>query len=221
PTWTSNGWKRGDPSSSGHGSSEPVSSYGAVDRILETLGDSLRFPKLSRVVVTGHSAGGQYTHRFAAGSRVEEGLPHLRFRYVVANPSTYLYLGPERAGIGGGGFGLPDRGACPDYNSWHYGLEELNPYMQAMSLSEIRDRLVRRDVLYLVGDRDTGSDMLDMSCGAMLQGPNRYFRGLTLFAYMDTFYPTHGHDIHEVAGIGHSSRGVYTSAVGRAVLFGW
>jgi hypothetical protein len=80
-----------------------VSSYAAVDRIIRILGDSTRFPNLEAVVVAGHAAGGQYVHRFAATSPVEDELPHLRFRYIVANPSTYLYLGPERpAGDGRG-----------------------------------------------------------------------------------------------------------------------
>jgi hypothetical protein len=203
------------------GAANRISSYGAVDRILLILGDSMRFPNLEKVVVTGHSAGGQYAHRFAAGSRVEDGLPHLRFRYIVANPSTYLYLGPERARVGDEAFGIPDKVTCPSYNDWHYGLEDLNPYMAEMSLPEIRKQMVRRDVVYMVGDQDTGSAMLDVSCGAMLQGVNRYFRGLTLFAFMTAYHPSHGHRLFEVPDVGHSSRGIYTSEVGQTVLFAW
>ena len=125
PAWTSGGWKRGDKSISGHGGGERISSYEAVDNLLGYLGNRLLFPELEAVVVTGHSAGGQYTHRFAATSPAEEGLSHLRFRYIVANPSTYLYIGPERASPEGG-FEVPDRGSCPDYNEWHYGFEDRN-----------------------------------------------------------------------------------------------
>lgn len=222
PYWSSSGWKRGDQSNTLATDSDGISSYAAADRILAVLGDSDLYPRLERVVVTGHSAGGQYTHRFAAGSRMEEKLQHLRFRYVVANPSTYLYLGPERAGVEEGtAWGLPPDSVCPDYNQWHYGLEELNPYIGAQELEEVRGQLVRRDVVYLVGTEDTGSSMLDMSCGAMLQGFNRYVRGLVVFAFMETFHPDHRHQLHEVQGVGHSSRGVYTSPPGQEALFRW
>ncbi len=222
PIWTSGGWKRGDQSNTLPGDPDGISSYGAVDRILAILGDSLRYPRLRKVVVTGHSAGGQYVHRFAAGSRMEESLPHLRFRYLPANPSTWLFLGPERAGQGeGGGWGLPDRSQCPNYNRWHYGLEEVNPYIAAQELEQVRAQLSSRDVQYFVGDADVGTDMLDMSCGAMLQGPNRYLRGLTVFSFMETYYPDNESELSVVPAVGHSSSGIYNSLQGQAVLFGW
>jgi len=127
PTWSSSGWKRGHKSNPAAGSGERISSYEAVDDVLSFVGDQTRFPKLETVVVTGHSAGGQYAHRFAATSPAANGLAHLRFRYVVVNPSTYLYLGPERAAVGGG-FEIPNRELCPTYNEWHYGLEDRTSY---------------------------------------------------------------------------------------------
>ncbi len=219
PAWTSGGWKRGDQSHPRQGGST-VSSYGATDEVLEYLGDTLRFPKLQRVVVTGHSAGGQYAHRFAATSPAAEEMTHLRFRYVVANPSTYLYLGPERASPGGG-FEIPDREQCSSYNRWHYGMEERNPYALRLAEEGIRQRLVGRDVVYMVGSEDTGQSMLDMSCGAMLQGEHRYARGITLFDYMNAVYPANEHQLFIVYDVGHSSTGMYQSLVGRRVLFEW
>jgi hypothetical protein len=222
PIWTSGGWKRGDQSNTTPADRDGIGSYEAVDSILRVLGDMARYPRLEKVVVTGHSAGGQFTHRFAAGSRMEEDLPHLRFRYIVANPSTYLYMGPERAGVGeGGSWGLPDRSACPTYNYWHYGLEEVNPYIAAQELDDVRAQLTRREVVYLVGDQDVGSNMLDVSCGAMLQGPNRFLRGWTIFQYLELFFPLHRSRIFVVPGVAHSSSGIYNSEEGQAVLFGW
>lgn len=220
PIWTSNGWKRGDQSNGTSADPDGISSYEAVDRLLAYLGFPSRFPSLEKVVVTGHSAGGQYTHRFAAGSQMEDSLTHLHFRYVVANPSTYLYLGPERAGEQGG-WQLPDRTRCPDYNQWHLGLEEVNPYIAAQELDETQSQLIRRNVLYLVGEKDVGTDMLDMSCGAMLQGRNRFLRGLTLFDFMEYFYPQHQGRIVVVPGVAHSSSGIYLSNEGTDALFAW
>ncbi|MGD2153595.1 MAG: hypothetical protein PVG79_10035 [Gemmatimonadales bacterium] len=166
--WTSSGWKRGYLSLN---SVEQVSSYTGVDRIVAALADEARFPDLESVVVTGHSAGGQYVHRYAAGNRVEQTLDGIAVRYIVANPSSYLYLGPERAVSGTlDEFYLPDRSACPGYNSWHYGLENLNEYMSTVPLEEIRTQLLTRDVIYLLGDADSLSRSLDTSCAAMLQG---------------------------------------------------
>lgn len=222
PVWTSGGWKRGDQSNTLPTDPDGISSYAAVDRILAILGDRLRYPRLARIVVTGHSAGGQYAHRFAAGSPTEEALPHLRFRYLVANPSTYLYPGPERVGEGeDGGWGIPDRSLCPDYNHWHYGLEELNPYAAGPGPDVLRTNLSSRDVVYMVGDRDLGSDQLDMTCGAMLQGPNRYLRGLGVFAFMESFLPENQSRLVVVPGVAHSSSGIYNSPQGQAELFGW
>lgn len=219
--WTESGWKKGDLSRSISGFSLRVSSYEAVDRVLQLLADRQRFPRLASVVVTGHSAGGQYTHRFAATSPSEGDFPHLRFRYVVANPSTYLYLTPDRP-LPGGGFGPPDRSACPAYNAWHYGLEDRNTYASRLNEEEIRQRLLGRDVVLLVGTADVGTESLDMSCGAMLQGERRYHRGLLLFSYLEArFAGRHHHQLFEVPGIAHSSRGMYLSAQGRKVLFGW
>lgn len=220
-TWTSGGWKRGDQSGPRVPSGPTVSSYGALDQVIRFLGDSLRFPNLETVVVTGHSAGGQYTHRFAATSPVEEEFPHLRFRYIVANPSTYLYIGPERKAADGNGFDLPDRAACPNYNEWHYGFEDRNPYALQLTEEGIRARLLGRDVVYLVGTADIGTASLDMSCGAMLQGDRRYPRGLNLFAFLNTYFPQNPHQLFEIAGVAHSSRGMYTSRIGGQVLFQW
>ncbi len=220
PAWTESGWKRGNLSKPRAGAVETISSYEAVDDVLRHLGDTLKYPNLETVLVTGHSAGGQYAHRFAATSPVENELTHLRFRYVVANPSTYLYLGPERD-LPVGGFDLPNREDCTGYNKWHYGLENRNTYALRLTEDGIRARLAVRDVVYMVGTRDTGESMLDMSCGAMLQGRHRYARGLTLFDYMNAFYPLHGHQLSQIAGVGHSSRGVYQSILGRRALFEW
>lgn len=219
-TWSSGGWKRGHLSRPRPQASERISSYGAVDRLIGTLADTLLYPKLETVVVTGHSAGGQYTHRFAATSPAEERAPWLRFRYIVLNPSTYLYPGPERP-TGEGGFAVPDRSGCPSYNEWHYGLEDRNTYARRLNDEGIRSRLLERDVVYMVGTADTLDAQLDMSCGAMLQGRHRYDRALNLLAYLSAHHPGHGQPLHEVQGVGHSSSGMYRSDAGRRALLEW
>jgi len=218
PFWSSAGWKRGNLSLS-EGPSPRVSSYTALDSIMQIFLNTSRFPAMREIVVTGHSAGGQVLHRYAATSQVEEGARDgVTFRYVVANPSTYLYLGPERAAPQGT-FAVPG-GGCPDYNEWHYGLEDRNTFAGALEADTIRAQLSRRDVRILVGDADTLSASLDQSCGANLQGVNRYVRGQTLVRFMEALHEGHNHVEMIVPGVGHSNRSMWTSPVGLQSLFG-
>jgi len=213
PYWSSNGWKKGHLSVTG-GPSPRVSSYAALDTVVARLSDRSLFPNLEEIVLAGHSAGGQVTHRYAAGGMPPRGVP---IRYVVANPSTYLFLGPERPD-GDGGWASPPFPDCPEYREWHFGLEGLNSYMSQRPEGRIEDNLRSRDVTVILGDEDTGSTRLDVSCGANLQGPHRYARGLNLLAYMDTFHPGHAHARLVVPGVGHSSRAVFLSPEGLAIL---
>lgn len=57
------------------------------------------FPHLKAIVVSGHSAGGQYVTRYEMANQIHDtlGVP---ITYVVSNPSSYAYLDPERP-VGG------------------------------------------------------------------------------------------------------------------------
>lgn len=215
PFWSSGGWKRGHLSSP-DGPDPRISSYAALDVLVGVLTDTGAFPNVDRVVVTGHSAGGQVAHRYAAASGAEESASGVDFRYVVANPSTYLYVGPER--LIGSTFALPD-GSCPDYDEWHYGLEDRNSYASAESAETLRGRLASRDVRILLGAADTLEAQLDVTCGANLQGRHRLERGRVVVDFMDTVFGDHGHVEMLVPGVGHSSSGIYASEVGRDALF--
>ncbi len=213
PWWSNGGWKRGHLSRS-EGPSPRVSSYQAIDTIIARLSNPTLFPDMTEIVLAGHSAGGQVAHRYAAGGMEPTNVP---IRYVVANPSTYLYLGPERTD-GSGGFTVPEVSACPDYQEWHYGLENLNSYMSRLSDAEIEERLTTRHVTILVGDRDTGTTQLDQSCGANLQGEHRFARGLNLMAYMDSLWSGHRHTGVVVPFVAHSSRSMFLSDAGLEAL---
>ncbi len=217
PYWTSNGWRVGDLSSSA-GPLPRISAYAAIDTIMARLGNRAKFARLSRIVVTGHSAGGQLLHRYAATSRIEPTLGGIVVRYIVANPSTWLYVGPERST--GSSFAMPVTAAsCPDYDDWHYGLQNRNTYANALSAALLTQNLVSRDVVVMVGTADTLTADLDVSCGANMQGARRYQRGLTLTDYMNALKPGNGHRLVQVPGVGHSNQGMYTSVDGRRVLF--
>ncbi|MCK6370875.1 MAG: hypothetical protein L6Q83_06010, partial [Gammaproteobacteria bacterium] len=172
--WSSSGWKQGDQSKD----SQRVSSFEVLDRMVEMY---------HGVAVVGHSAGGQFVTRYAAGTRLQ-GLT-----FIVANPSSYLYLDRSRP------FGSAM--TCRDYNEYRYGLEDLNDYMSA---GVARD-YAERDVIYLLGDRDTKIDKyLDTGCEANRQGRNRYERGLRFYDHLQSRYGRTAHRKVIVKGVGHS-----------------
>ncbi|MYK67449.1 MAG: hypothetical protein F4022_13375, partial [Gemmatimonadetes bacterium] len=211
PFWSSAGWKRGHLSRP-EGPSPRVSSYAALDRIVDAFLNSSRFPAIREIVVAGHSAGGQVVHRYAATTAHKSTGSGIPIRYVVTNPSTFLYLGPERVDAEGG-FTVPGT-ECGDYDDWHYGLQDRNSYAERLDADSIRAQLTRHDVRILLGDADTLTASLDVSCGANLQGPRRYHRGRTLVRFMDEMFSGHAHRQMIVPGVGHSSRSMWLSGVG-------
>ena len=62
----------------------------------------------------------------------------------LSNPSTYLYLRPERE-TADGSFAISG-GNCEDHDDWHYGLRDRNSYADALDADTIRAQLSRRDV---------------------------------------------------------------------------
>lgn len=212
--WSVDGWRRGDPSQPT--GAEQVSSYTALDHIVHMVSDSQLFPAITEIVITGHGTGGDLVHRIAALSDVEDQYPGISFRYVPANAESYLYTRPERDVAGT--FQLPDTIACSTHDNWLYGLESPNTYAGAVPADSISARLTRRDVRMLLGDADTDRD--DASCGADLQGVHRFERGQFFKRFVDQFFAGNGHVELVIPGVGHVQLDVFTSAIGRAALFG-
>ncbi|KAL3784541.1 hypothetical protein ACHAWO_005050 [Cyclotella atomus] len=76
-----------------------VSSFAAMDVLLESLCSKQSYPNLKKIVVTGHSAGGQFVHRWGISSDSwcldsNENHPHVKL--VAANPRSYAYLDARR-----------------------------------------------------------------------------------------------------------------------------
>lgn len=220
--WSSSGWKKGDPSLNGPG----LSSFDVMDHVFAELVAPGRFPGIEEIVIAGHSAGGQFVNRFAGGSGAEEDLAGVDVRYVVANPSSYMYLNESRRVAGHLDlFEVPDPGEidCPfSYNDYKYGLNERNEYMSRLTGDGIRARYTGRDVVYLLGteDDDPQGSGLDRSCPAMLQGDHRLMRGTVFYNNLCEYFDCSNHDFVPVQGVGHSGRGMFTSDEGRGVIFG-
>ena len=115
------------------------------------------FPNLRRIVVAGHSAGGQFTLRYAMSNKLHDELA-IEFSYVVAKPSSYPW---------------PDTARPLPVDDAHPGVAE----------QRLVEQLARRPTTYVLGQ----SDVLpvagfDASCAAMMQGPTRRARGEAFLA---------------------------------------
>lgn len=127
--WTTTGWKIGDRSLIGPG----VSSFEVADLLIKSLVLSKRFSSLKHIVVTGHSAGGQYTQRYAIGTQIEQTIQPVQLEYVIANPSSYLYLDSTRptwAGLYAQGGKYPEYGLNAPRP---LGPEFIDPYFRKSS----------------------------------------------------------------------------------------
>jgi pimeloyl-ACP methyl ester carboxylesterase len=212
--WSSGGWKEGDPSlDGGH-----MSSFEVMDRLVARVQDG-RFPNLDRIVVTGHSAGGQFTQRYAAGSDapgVDE--------YVVANPSSYLYFASQRwVGSTLRALTRSETTTCSGYDEYKYGMQDRNQYMSRASVATLQSRYAGHHVTYLLGTADTSRvDDLDVTCAADLQGRTRIERGRNYVAYVKNQLGAQaaGHLEVEVPGVGHSWGRMVKSTAGRLAVFG-
>ncbi|MBN3753208.1 alpha/beta hydrolase [Paraburkholderia sp. Tr-20389] len=217
--WSEAGWKAGDPARR----PSPVSSFAALDALLEHFDNRQLYPALSTVTVIGHSAGAQVVQRYAVAGRAEDVLTHdgIRVRYVVANPSSYVYFDDLRP-TASGAFARVDTQACPRAVEWKYGMADAPAYVAAQDSASLEARYASRDVIYLLGmdDVDPHTHFIDRSCAAMAQGPFRLARGLAYFDYLTHRYPAGlNQRVVKVPGLGHDGRRMLTSACGVAALF--
>ena len=213
--WQGNDWMAGAPAVS----PEPLSSYAALDQILERLNDRKRFPALREVVIAGHSGGAQVVQRYALTTQADKALQAdgIKVRYVIANPSSYAYYTAQRP--------LPtfDAANCPGFNTWKYGLKELPAYAEGQKHRQLEQAYVERDITYLLGAKDTDPNhpALDKSCEAEAQGAFRLVRGKNYFEYLTQRHPQGlNQRLIEVPGVGHNGDQMFTSPEGQKALFG-
>jgi pimeloyl-ACP methyl ester carboxylesterase len=191
-------------------------------------------------VVAGHSAGGQFASRYAMASQVHDRLP-VKISYLVANPSSYTYLDGLRptwtelpAGVAAAAPGYvlrppanppaafapyPDAKNCTGYDTWPYGLRERVGYSAALGDDQLKQQLVARPAVYLLGELDTLPLYgFDSSCSAMAQGPTRVARGLAYAKYVSEKFGAQ-HKTLVVPACGHNGRCVFTADPVLPLLF--
>jgi pimeloyl-ACP methyl ester carboxylesterase len=214
-SWPCDAWRSGGASPT----AEKLTSFDFTDEILRKLAAKKAFPNLQAIVVTGHSAGGQYAARYSMGNTVHEtlGVP---VTYVVSNPSSYPYLDATRPNAEGSGFGrFGDERNCTTYNQWPYGIQNRTGYTARESDDQLRKQLASRPVIYLLGELDTlPLGGFDNSCPAMAQGPSRLARGQAWTRYVNEKFGAK-HQAVVVPMCGHNSRCMYTAGAALKILF--
>ena len=207
------GWSKGDLSQD----SPRFSSFAVVDHIFSQLSRRDRFPNLKRIVLAGHSAGGQFVNRYAASGKATAA-KGLQVRFLVMNPSSFLYLGPRRVGSNGK-LVFPKVAGANDYK---YGLRKLNNYASKVGTKGMIARMTSRRVYYLGGTADTGTSNLDTSDPGKAQGRNRYHRFLNYQIFVNKFVVKKWRNnaiFVKVPNIGHSGSKMFASSQARSVMF--
>jgi hypothetical protein len=214
--WDVEGWKGGEPALG----PARISSFAAMDCLLRQLTAPEALPASGKptVVIVGNSAGGQYVNRYAAVGHAPDDLARrgIPVRFIIANPSTYLYFDRERP------VAVADETGV---NRWRYGFETPPAYVDSTPQQSLR-RYLTRDVVIVLGaeDSDGSALLLEVSAPAMAQGANRFERGINYHNYVcrlaDRAGLTTRHQLIKLAGVGHAAGDVLAAAETRQLLSG-
>ncbi len=191
--WTNNNWRIGDNSVSSKKRimEDTFSSFTLVDSMIARVCNKKFFPKLKKVIIIGHSAGGQFVSRYLGTTDMPTILSKYKFSFIVMNPSSYLYLDDRRPFIVDSvlSFKRPDTTGCPNFNVYPRGMENLNPYASKINKETIKTQFLTREVVFLLGGKDVNMNdsSLDKSCEGNLQGRFRLERGQFFYEYLQLF----------------------------------
>ena len=229
-------WRSGGPSPT----NPTITSFDFLDELVRKLADKRMFPNLTKIVLAGHSAGGQVATRYEMVNKVHT-TPGVTMTYVVANPSSYAWPSSVRPLPSGGAdpatadkealgadgekvhtnftFGPFEAAKAANYNKWPAGLENRTGYAAGMSDDQLKKQLIERPTTYLLGQVDVlPLGGFDSSPTAMAQGPTRRARGEAFFKYVnETLGAKHNAII--IPECGHNDRCIFTTDVVFPVIF--
>jgi pimeloyl-ACP methyl ester carboxylesterase len=231
-----NSWRAGGMSPT----NPTISSFDFVDEIVRKLADKKTFPNLTKIVIAGHSAGGQFATRYEMTNKVH-GMAGVSITYVVANPSSYAWPAAvrplpvgnadpataDKEALGADGekvhthfeYGAFDTTKARNYNRWPAGLENLAGYTANMTKEQLVKQLVERPTTYLLGQVDVlPLGGFDSSPNAMAQGPTRRARGEAFVKYVDETLGAK-HTAIIVPECGHNDRCIFTTNIVFPVIF--
>ena len=91
--------------------------------------------------------------------------------------------------------------------------------MSQTPLTTMINNYLNKDVIYFLGEKDIDTEEVDNECPAQLQGLNRLQRGLNFKANIDQNYPSNLHHLVTNPGVAHTEWGMYSSELGKNLLF--
>jgi predicted esterase len=217
--------------------SNEISSYDCLDAMINFIAKNkkIKFPNLHRIVVIGHSAGGQYVHRWALLSNISA-WSIMPIRVLVSNPRSYCYLDGRRfnfdKGYNSPPFEVPNQSkidSCPEYNQWEWGLDDggrvIAPYKDralrelSWNRTELAERYASRDVIYLAGESDT--ERLKSSCeDDDFEGRFRRERSHYYFLSLRHYFGRTVHKRFVVKNVGHDHALMFESIAAVDAMFG-
>ncbi|KAJ1020365.1 hypothetical protein NDA18_005961 [Ustilago nuda] len=223
-TFHGSGWQRGAPSRT-PAMRHSITSYAAVDQLIEELFNKKTYPNLNQVVVAGHSMGGQAAQRYALMKKTKSYDDNVR--YWIGNPGSWAWLIDSRPYMNA-------NDSCQlnnEWDAWPYGLNgnqsKLTPYSRRDVIANktyVINRFLNRHVSYALALLDIGAG--DTHCEARWQGGNHLDRGshfLMQYQNASAFYlggkfpPKHTLDY--IANVSHQDYGMYSTNVSLQRLF--
>jgi hypothetical protein len=155
-----------------------VSAFTAIDAIVGWLQNTTMFPALNTIVVSGHSLGGQFTHRYVSLGN-DRGNDQVEMQYWIGNPgecaaaaalctlvASYLYLNDARPS------NKSALEACDDYDDFKYGMQLIGANQSyaspAPTTSQVWATYISNAVHIALGLADDGSG--DLGCEGLVQG---------------------------------------------------
>jgi cyanophycinase len=191
---------------------EHISSFKVMDILIKRLKNS----GIKSIVITGHSAGGQYTQRYAVGTQIDR---ELDITFAPSNPSSYMFLHENRYQFLNSNYTAVKDESCKEFNEYIYGPINRAEYLKTLTVSELQKNYAKKKVVYLMGEEDHDTDYLDESCEANLQGKDRFDRAQNFNYYINKHFNDNNHRFLSVPGVGHENYKIYNSTEGQTVLF--
>jgi pimeloyl-ACP methyl ester carboxylesterase len=229
-------WVSGDNDVTG----ASCSSFDQLDAIIKYYSNSIKFPNLQRIVLIGHSGGGNLVSRYSTLTNV---MP-VQMRYIIVNAANEAYYNNIRPDLN-----ATDSSCTSAYSYPYQWAGKGNSYVEAKmgdNVAQLFKQWTSRNVYHLTGDQDiqtTGTQ----TCQSLVQGGSyRRNRNYAYWAYLNLLAGTntdvsafHGYQAFKdqnitpistsapfnhrqctVAGIGHNAPLMFKSDCGRAAILG-
>ena len=213
--WDTN-WREGATSAN---TEADISSFTVLDKIVEYLTDSEKFPNLKKIKFAGHSSGAALIQHYAIVNTSESNYPDYKFQYIVANNQYFYYPDGRRYNENTNDFYTPTD--CTGYDFWPYGYETAPAYVDGMTQEDLLQQQISRTTIYLLGTDDTETEgtLNTTDCAAVLLGSNRLERGRNIFNYFETFYAAENNqETIEVPNVGHDANAMFNSDAFKDIL---